>query len=276
MTLKTSTFALTLSAAALTAAPAFAITNLVQNGDFTANTGNGQIDFNSTVADWHALGAPFNNYTFVFNPGPGVSGTTADTTGALGNKGFVLLWGPGSGSNNGLTVSPAPDGGAFIGQDPAFENGGGGGVPGDIIGGSVVQTINGLTIGKTYDVTFDYAIAQQHGFSGPTNGGWRVSMGGSLIGATLPAVQIGSHDFSGWLTASYDFVATNTSEVLSFNSFCSLADPGCAQVVPPFALLDSVAINVPEPSTWAMMLAGFAGLGYAGFRAHRRKPEAIV
>ena len=27
--------------------------------------------------------------------------------------------------------------------------------------------------------------------------------------------------------------------------------------------------GVPEPSTWAMMLIGFAGLGYAAF--HRRK-----
>jgi hypothetical protein len=29
---------------------------------------------------------------------------------------------------------------------------------------------------------------------------------------------------------------------------------------------------VPEPSTWAMMLIGFAGLGYAAF--HRRKDSA--
>jgi hypothetical protein len=27
---------------------------------------------------------------------------------------------------------------------------------------------------------------------------------------------------------------------------------------------------VPEPATWAMMLAGFAGLGFAGYRASRR------
>ena len=36
---------------------------------------------------------------------------------------------------------------------------------------------------------------------------------------------------------------------------------------------DPVAIPVqpvPEPSTWAMMLLGFAGLGYAGWRARRR------
>ncbi len=30
----------------------------------------------------------------------------------------------------------------------------------------------------------------------------------------------------------------------------------------------------PEPSTWAMMLLGFAGLGFAGFRAHKAKSLA--
>jgi hypothetical protein len=40
---------------------------------------------------------------------------------------------------------------------------------------------------------------------------------------------------------------------------------------------DSLTINivaspppVPEPSTWAMMLIGFAGLGYAGYRTSRK------
>jgi hypothetical protein len=31
-----------------------------------------------------------------------------------------------------------------------------------------------------------------------------------------------------------------------------------------------VLTSVPEPSTWAMMLVGFAGLGFAGYRASRR------
>jgi hypothetical protein len=31
---------------------------------------------------------------------------------------------------------------------------------------------------------------------------------------------------------------------------------------------------VPEPSTWAMMLAGFAGLGFAGYRAARKNTAA--
>jgi PEP-CTERM motif len=33
---------------------------------------------------------------------------------------------------------------------------------------------------------------------------------------------------------------------------------------------------VPEPSTWAMMLLGFAGLGYAGMRNRRRPAISIA
>ncbi|MFY9970610.1 MAG: PEPxxWA-CTERM sorting domain-containing protein [Roseiarcus sp.] len=40
--------------------------------------------------------------------------------------------------------------------------------------------------------------------------------------------------------------------------------------MPPFALLDGVSITVPEPSTWAMMLAGFTGLGHAAYRRRKR------
>jgi hypothetical protein len=34
--------------------------------------------------------------------------------------------------------------------------------------------------------------------------------------------------------------------------------------------------NVPEASTWAMMLLGFAGLGYAGYRSRSRTPALVV
>ncbi len=31
-----------------------------------------------------------------------------------------------------------------------------------------------------------------------------------------------------------------------------------------------ITLGVPEPSTWAMMLAGFASRGFAGFVARRK------
>ena len=34
-----------------------------------------------------------------------------------------------------------------------------------------------------------------------------------------------------------------------------------------------VTANLPEPSTWAMMLLGFAGLGFAGYRRSRKAAD---
>jgi hypothetical protein len=77
--------------------------------------------------------------------------------------------------------------------------------------------------------------------------------------------------FSGWMLETLDFTATQTSETLSF-----LAVGAPAANLPPFALLDDVSLTaVPEPSTWAMMLVGFCGLGYAAYR-RRRTPIAIT
>jgi hypothetical protein len=44
-----------------------------------------------------------------------------------------------------------------------------------------------------------------------------------------------------------------------------------------FAVAGQVSASVPEPSTWIMMLAGFAGLGLAGLRraARRRRPRPV-
>jgi hypothetical protein len=52
---------------------------------------------------------------------------------------------------------------------------------------------------------------------------------------------------------------------------CAPVDP-TASGAPPFSLLDGVSLtgSVPEPSTWAMMFIGFAGLAYAGLRNRRR------
>ena len=38
---------------------------------------------------------------------------------------------------------------------------------------------------------------------------------------------------------------------------------------------DLTVFAVPEPSAWAMMLLGFAGLGYAGYRRARAGNAAV-
>jgi hypothetical protein len=51
-----------------------------------------------------------------------------------------------------------------------------------------------------------------------------------------------------------------------------------------FSLEEAVAINtlvvnqggVPEPSTWAMMLLGFAGLGFLSYRQSRKQNRALI
>jgi hypothetical protein len=40
--------------------------------------------------------------------------------------------------------------------------------------------------------------------------------------------------------------------------------------------VSSVSSGVPEPSTWAMMLIGFAGLGFAGYRRTKRKADVAL
>jgi PEP-CTERM motif len=244
------------SAASLAALSAPAFAQAVVNGGFGINAGNGEVDVNTAVLGWSVPGSAAQKYTFVYNAGAGVSGTTADTTGAVGTDGPVLLWGPGTGSNNGLTLSP--NGGAFIAADGAFQD------------EPIQQTIFGLVAGHTYAVSFDWAAAQQAGFSLPTASGWEVSFG-SAPSQSTGNLAIGNHGFSGWQQSTFNFIADGTSDTLSFLSTGVGGAP-----LPPFALLDGVSIKgVPEPSTWAMMILGFSLLGYAGFR-RRRTATSIV
>jgi hypothetical protein len=83
-------------------------------------------------------------------------------------------------------------------------------------------------------------------------------------------VHIGNHGFSGWQTASFTFTPTSSSEVLSFMSIGT-----AVEALPPFALLVSVsAREVPEPSTWVMMLRGCGGLGVARLSSNHAEGEA--
>jgi PEP-CTERM motif len=51
--------------------------------------------------------------------------------------------------------------------------------------------------------------------------------------------------------------------------------PNGASVITASGVFDNfTSPTVPEPSTWAMLLLGFAGLGFAGYRSRRPAASA--
>lgn len=223
---------------------------LVQNGNFTSNGGNGQLGSNTSATDW-SVPAPSGSYAFLFNPDSGSpSGSSADIYGSTsGEYGTLALYGPGNGNNNGFTQSPL--GGAIVGMDSAFQV------------GALSQTINGLTPNQTYALSFYWAAAQQYPFSGATSSQWQVSFGSQT--QTTAFANIPTGGFSGWQSQTFDFTASSSSEVLSF-----LAN-GSPQV-PPFALLANVSLQaVPETGSGVAVLAGVACFGLFARRRARSK-----
>ncbi len=109
----------------------------------------------------------------------------------------------------------------------------------------------GLTV---YDLNtyalIDEAVQNpsQFGFSNVTDPCWTGGFtgGGGSLCSTLPAVQ-DTHLF-------WDDVHPTAA----------------GQLLVSDAALRALGLPVPEPSTWAMLLVGFSGLGFAGYRARAR------
>jgi hypothetical protein len=88
----------------------------------------------------------------------------------------------------------------------------------------------------------------------------------SINRATTNAITV---DFSGVLNGPG---FTNAPAMLIFTAN-QAAGPGGTITA---SFTETAASVIPEPSTWAMMLAGFAGLGFVGFRSRRsQRLEAI-
>jgi hypothetical protein len=228
-------------------APANARADLVQNGGFEA-TSNGaglQFDRLTTVDYWTSTNGNNDAYNLLFANG------TADTTGVTAQYGNLQLWGSNNGGNSVLPLS-SPDGGNFVASDGTFQL------------GPISQAINGLTAGGTYTVGFYWAAGQESGYDGDTTGQWHVSFGNQTQSTEI--ITNPSHGFTDWMYKSFDFTASNSSEVLSFLA------AGAPDGLPPFVLLDGVSVvpAVPEPSSLSLILIGAI---CAGAVKLRRRPS---
>ncbi|WP_231512473.1 PEP-CTERM sorting domain-containing protein [Paucibacter sp. KBW04] len=221
------------------AAPQAQALELVTNGSFSSTTNgtNKQVGYNTNLTGWSV---PSGNYSFVFSD---ISATVS------GNSGPLSLW---NGSNGGSALaSNSPTGGNFFAADPVWGT-----------QGPLTQTLTNLAAG-TYQVSFDWAAAQQYGYTGDTWESWTVKLGSAASQSTV-TFNNPSHGFTGWKHETMTFTVGAGNAVLSF-----LAGGG-PNGVPPFALLDSVSVTaVPEPSTFALF-----ALGLGAVVAARRKTRS--
>lgn len=129
----------------------------------------------------------------------------------------------------------------------------GGGLSGlDLVGygstGEIAQSFS-TVLGKTYNVSLAYSA--NPGFNG------------AQADVLVNNLSIGSMTGKAgtWQTFTSSFVGTGGVVTFAINETLGGGNGG--------VFLDNVVVSVPEASTWAMMLAGFAGLGLVGYRRQK-------
>lgn len=277
-------------------------TPLVSNGNFSATSpnvtaptqfkpggsggGNGCNNGGQFVTGWTGG----NGYQLWY-PGTYTSSTPNERT-QYGCGGTQRL--PDGAGGTAQVTAPPSGGPAFVGLDG--QNG---------IQGLISQSISGLTVGKKYVLTFDWATTQEISRNGATWDYLQVDLANAVQGMgdgttatsqTTATNWIMQHGFSGWASDSMTFVANGTSQVLSFLSIggellcdgqvfsgtlasCTSAGGTLSQMsftqssgLPPFALLANVSLStsVPEPPVLATFGLGLLGLGVVAEAARRR------
>ena len=265
----------------LTAAAVFALAgsaqagpNLVKNGSFEQNnlTPTSLDGFKAAYPGINVVGVQVDGHLAGF--GNTVTDWSSDITGPY-SAGYNLYFFDGDTAKTGDAASiypgeqqrpnsnftgDSPDGegvGAFMALDgdPNFT-------------APLQQSVSGLTVGQDYLLKFYWAGGELSNRTGYNTIKLTGSFGAGVFSTetftnTKPVGVTG--DFSGWTLETFKFKAASTTQLLSF-----LAVGTPAANLPPVAFLDGVSLTaVPEPSTWAIMLMGFAGLGVA-MRARRR------
>ena len=193
-----------------------ALANLVTNSDFSSYVSAPKDWFyNVLPTDWASI-----SYASIDAPNTATTGPA------------VPVWGP---------FPNPPLGGNFLEDDGSSG-----------LSDPVTQTINGLTAGQSYTLSFYQAGGQQYGESGQTNQYWQVTLGSDTQTSAVMAVP--SQGVFPWEVQTLTLTADNTSDVLSFLAV------GSGGVPPMVFLADpDLESNVPEPSAF-LLLAGVAAV----------------
>jgi hypothetical protein len=150
------------------------------------------------------------------------------------------------------TVLNPPGGGNVIAID--------GGSP---YSSSIAQMVQNLVVGQQYILSFYQGAAQQVGQSGATTEQWKVTFGGSSQSSTL--MNNASAGVVSWQSQSMSFIATSTSELLTFLAI------GTPNGEPPVVLLADVSMVLPEPGS-----APIIGTGLLVLLVVRRRTRAAA
>lgn len=130
------------------------------------------------------------------------------------------------------------------------------------LGWGISQTV-ATTIGNTYRLTVGLSAENGPNLSDVLN----VQIGSQSNLVTLTNDGNSTFFQRPLVYSTYDYVATSSSTTISFTLFSS-TDFGNNDPIIDGALFEQIAAAsaVPEPSTWAMMLLGFAGVGFMAYR----------
>ncbi len=130
--------------------------------------------------------------------------------------------------------------------------------------GGISQTL-ATPVAGSYRLSFD--LASRTGYVTPS--GVRVIAGSveQSFTVTDPAGYPGTNGGL-WETETLTFTSTGATTDLTFRGNAGQLYIGLDNV-----RVELLTAAVPEPSTWAMMLIGFAGVGFIGYRHRKRTAE---
>ena len=262
--------------------------SIISNGTFTTTTGTfGTAGGGLNTQGDYTTGGSLTNWTIAdvsgstglallyFAGNQGSTTTANDGVNLTGRFGNFSVYDPGnvagSTPSGGVIPNSSPAGGNFIAAD---------GAAGYQV--AIYQTLNNLTAGLTYSVSFWYGAAQQYSFTGNTTEGWQVSLENAaqltqaaangttiqdtptqpnIAGTSTPGLINGG--FQAWAGQTLNFTASSSTQVLTFLSL------GTPSGQPPMDLLSGVVVTVaPEPASLGMFGIGVAliWLGRSRFR----------